>query len=132
MKKTLLFAFAAVTLSCSEGNEKELQAQRDSLQTEVDNLRVEMDSLILKNRKYEFQHPEISKEEIVEQLREKTDLIPMEPVLGGTMRFGNIEIIDESLIVTDYNDGHVEGSSIFKYEVEGTEINFKEVYTIKK
>lgn len=133
MKKIIIFALAAATLGCADNLDKQLEMERDSLQVEVDNLRVEMDSLILENRKHQFATPDMEKEEIVNAFNKRTDLIPLEPVLGGTMRYGNIEIIDDGLIVASYNDGHVEGSSLFKYTAgDSGVLEFKHIYTIRE
>lgn len=66
-------------------------------------------------------------EEFVENaLRKRTDLIPFEAVLGGTMRYGKIQLLGNKWLIADYNDGHIQGRSIYEYRInDKKEISFK-------
>lgn len=50
-------------------------------------------------------------------LRKRVDLIPSEAVLGGTMNFGKIQLLGNKWVIADYNDGHIQGRTIFEYLV---------------
>lgn len=57
-------------------------------------------------------------EEFIENtLRKRTDLIPFEAVLGGTMNFGKIQLLGNKWIIADYSDGHIQGRSIYEYQL---------------
>ncbi|MHB1106860.1 MAG: hypothetical protein ACYCZ2_10900 [Lutibacter sp.] len=58
-------------------------------------------------------------EEFVENaLRKRTDLIPFEAVMGGTMNFGKIQLLGNKWIIADYSDGHIQGRSIYEYRID--------------
>ncbi len=59
-------------------------------------------------------------------LRKRTDLIPSEAVLGGTMNFGKIQLLGNKWVIADYNDGHIQGRTIFEYQLnDKKELVFK-------
>ena len=61
----------------------------------------------------------INPEEFVENaLRKRADLIPSEAVLGGTMSYGKIQLLGNKWIIADYNDGHIQGRSIYEYQID--------------
>lgn len=66
-------------------------------------------------------------EEFVENaLRKKTDLIPSDAVLGGTMSFGKIQLLGNRWVIADYSDGHIQGRSIYEYRLnDKKELAFK-------
>ena len=65
---------------------------------------------------------------IVNALRERTDLIPLKPVLGGTMRFVRIQLLGEKWLIADYEDGHIRGRSIYEYRFnEDGEVDFRKI-----
>lgn len=97
----------------------------DSLKSQSDALKSQNDSLITVinywfNEKYDanallnigINNP---KEFIIKSLRAKPEIIPIKGVLGGTMRFGNVEILSHKWIIADFDDGHILGSAIFRY-----------------
>lgn len=133
MKKYVIPLLALIICSCNNKGERELEEQqqyRDSLLFELDALKVENDSLLIEKQQLQLRDA-LPKDSVASVLRERTDLIPMEAVLGGTMRFGNIEVIDNGLIIADYNDGHVGGSSIFQYEKTSDSLSFQLLYQLK-
>lgn len=97
----------------------------DSLKSKSDALKSQNDSLITVinywfNEKYDanalfnigINNP---KDFIIKSLRAKPEIIPIKGVLGGTMRFGNVEILSHKWIIADFDDGHILGSAIFRY-----------------
>ena len=65
---------------------------------------------------------------IVNTLRERTELIPLKPVLGGTMRFVKAQLLGEKWLIAEYEDGHIRGRSIFEYHFnKDGEINFRRI-----
>ena len=59
-------------------------------------------------------------EEIRQDLFNKPELIPIEGVLGGTMGFHspeNIELLNGQWALATYEDGHIMGQMLLKYEV---------------
>ncbi|WP_124981271.1 hypothetical protein [Nonlabens xiamenensis] len=105
MKKlTLIILTSLYILSCTEINRTE------NLLAEVENLKMKNDSLtkILAKKKPKSNYwfdAEYDGEKLIDSgipnpvefieqsLREKTELIPLKAVLGGTMHFGNIQLL---------------------------------------
>lgn len=130
-------------MSCNNGKDMEVNLE---LTNKIDSLQVQNDSLrevlVLKSEEIEgseipqWYYPETDarklsniedpEEYIKSALREKTDLIPMDAVLGGTMHFNNIQLLGSNWLIADFEDGHVYGKALFEYAVrEKNEINFK-------
>lgn len=121
---SLLFFLACKeeeTLQESPSLITELKIEIDSLRkelvlkTEAENYWFNNDHEGLKFIESGIKNP---KEEIESCLRGKPELIPLSAILGGTMDFGKIEILSDKWILADYNDGHIEGKSIFEYTLE--------------
>ncbi|MDA3847009.1 MAG: hypothetical protein PF505_10795 [Vallitaleaceae bacterium] len=55
---------------------------------------------------------------IVDDLRARTELIGFEGVVGGTMRFGSIFVINDQWVYARFDDGHIMGYGLYKYKVE--------------
>ena len=51
-------------------------------------------------------------------LKEQPDKIPMKPVVGGKMEFRKVEVISEDWVLATYDDGHVQGRSIYEYTLQ--------------
>ena len=78
----------------------------------------------------EFEELEDPEEHIINALKGQEDLIPLKPVLGGTMEFRQIRIISEDWVLAVYDDGHVQGKSIYEYELQDDgEVEFTAVAT---
>ncbi|PKP28782.1 MAG: hypothetical protein CVU01_03335 [Bacteroidetes bacterium HGW-Bacteroidetes-18] len=59
-------------------------------------------------------------------LRKRADLIPSEAVLGGTISFGKIQLLGNKWVIADYSDGHIQGRSIYEYQLnDKKELVFK-------
>lgn len=52
---------------------------------------------------------------IMQSLQDRTDLIPMEGVLGGNMAFRKMELLGEKWIIAEFDDGHILGRAIYAY-----------------
>jgi hypothetical protein len=62
-------------------------------------------------------------EEFVEnELKKRTDLIPSEAVLGGTMSYGKIQLLGNRWVIADYSDGHIQGRSIYEYRIDDKKV----------
>lgn len=128
---------------CQKNNEA---AER--LLIKVDSLQVQNDSLmeILGKEKIDpeaseppqWYYPETDSRKLLEMgiedpatyienaLRDRTDLIPMDAVLGGTMHFNNIQVLGNKWLIADFEDGHVYGKAIFEYAItDNDKLNFK-------
>lgn len=56
--------------------------------------------------------------EIEEDLREKgNEVIGFEGVLGGTMQFREIRLLNDKWVFADFDDGHIGGAGIYAYEI---------------
>ncbi len=136
-----LFLMVFLTLSCKQSNNETevLDAKNRSLKTTIDSLNSTTDSLtatidslmVVPNTnnnennywyitnydgedaiKRGIKNPE---EFIETSLKNKPELIPLKAVLGGTMRFGNVQLLSDKWLIADFNDGHIEGKGLFKY-----------------
>lgn len=109
----------------------ELQQQQklnDSLQQAVETNFYANDYSVFFGKEYEdIDEPEAY---ISEALKKQKDLIPLKSVLGGNMEFRQVQVISEEWVLAIYDDGHVQGKSIFAYELqEDGEVKFTEVAT---
>lgn len=140
------YTFLALTLllilSCSNNNANEsllqeiieLQIQNDSLMEIV----MEKEEHLNSSKTPQWFYPETDARKLLESgienpeayiknaLLEKTDLIPMDAVLGGTMHYNNIQLLGDQWLIADFEDGHVYGKVIVKYTIgENNEVAFK-------
>lgn len=130
-------------MSCNNDNNMEVNLE---LTNKIDSLQVQNDSLrevlVLKSEEIEvseiphWYYPETDsrklsgiddpEEYIKSALLEKTDLIPMEAVLGGTMHYNNIQLLGNNWLIADFEDGHVYGKALFEYAIrEENKLHFK-------
>lgn len=107
---------------------KQQQKLNDSLQQALETNYYANDYSIFFGKEYEdIEDPE---EHIIEALKQQDKLIPLKAVLGGNMEFRQVQVISENWVLAIYDDGHVQGKSIFAYELqENDEIKFTEVAT---
>jgi len=56
--------------------------------------------------------------QISEDLRLHPELIPYDGVLGGTMAFTNIYVLNDKWIYARFEDGHIQGYGIYEYTVD--------------
>lgn len=142
MKNILILLLAGfLILSCKDVSEQpenfpdktvQLTIKNDSLEKEIVLLKSVNDSLlkienISENLWFDkdFNGTHLTRkgiknpEKFVENaLRKRTDLIPFEAVLGGTMNFGKIQLLGNKWIIADYSDGHIQGRSIYEYRID--------------
>ena len=154
-KKILLFSVlvSILFMGCGEKKKTEtkvLESKRiESLQAQVDSLKIENDSLsrvsipndeesnywfnpLYDGRNLLRQGIENPGEFIEKSLREKPELIPLKGVLGGTMRFRKIQPLGNQWVIAYYEDGHIEGRAIYKYDLNSLgKLDFKLLDDIK-
>lgn len=142
MKKILVFSLLIMLSSCGKSaEEKQRELEIDSLKTEILELHRALDTvsdqLMKKNyltkdfSSYFDSIPEPEKF-LLEKLREKSDLIPKKPVLGGTMYFTEVSFINSHLILAEYEDGHIMGRAIFQYKMDKNgNLNFELLSELK-
>lgn len=124
----LMFGF----LSCddNDGKLRETDRQLDSLSTELSRQRHLNDSLRALMAKGElasnypvffgkkFDSIENPREYVKDALKEQPNLIPMKAEVGGTMDFREVSVISEDWVLATYDDGHVQGRSIYQYSLQ--------------
>jgi hypothetical protein len=133
MKKVIIILFFFSIMSCEKQNHEDnlvvekLKLENNFLKQNNDSLSNEL-KIIKMTRNYwfdvEFEGVKLvnkgikDPEKYIENsLRERPELIPLKPVLGGKMVFDNIQVLGEEWIIADYSDGHVQGRAIFSYKV---------------
>jgi hypothetical protein len=55
---------------------------------------------------------------VANNLSERTDLIPMKAVLGGTMMFNRIMLLGDHWAIAEFEDGHVGGEMLLAYTID--------------
>jgi len=128
MKKFLFFSLFIMLGSCGKSaEEKQRTIEIDSLKAEIRELQGALDTLsdqlmkqnyVTKNFSSYFDSIPEPEKFLLEKLEEKQDLIPKKPVLGGTMHFTSVSFIDDHLILAEYEDGHIMGTSIYQYKMD--------------
>lgn len=66
----------------------------------------------------EYDSIEDPKEFIKSSLREQPEKIPLKPVVGGTMAFREVKVLTNDWVLGIYDDGHIEGKSIYQYRLQ--------------
>lgn len=124
----ILFSLAGCTTADAEL--KQAHSRIDSLSDLLHRQRIITDSLekqlselqntstgypIHFSRKFrQFEDP---RSYIKNSLQNKPEEIPLEGVLGGTMQFRKIDILTNQWLLAIYDDGHIQGTSIFDYQL---------------
>ncbi len=59
-------------------------------------------------------------EELITDLKQHSELIPMKGILGGTMQFRNEKtwVITDRWVLAHFDDGHVGGTLLLEYSVQ--------------
>jgi len=126
----ILLILPFILLSCNNSD----ISQINEMETEIHQLKAQNDSLIkilserIPDTNYwfnphydsgKFTHLGIENpdEFIKNALREKPELIPADAVLGGTMYFGNIQLLSDKWLIAEFEDGHIYGRAIFQYQL---------------
>ena len=136
-----LLCFLLLVLSSCRDNDRSLEKtsyRYDSVSAELKRQKAISDSLrgILQNGKEtedfniyfgrEFEDIANPEEFISSELQENSGLIPLDPVLGGTMEFRRIQVLSEDWVYTEYDDGHIKGSAIYRYRLQpGGDLSFE-------
>lgn len=130
--KLIIFIFFSFMLFSCDDEQRDLEKkdlQLDSLSRELTKYKRTSDSLraLIEKGDIAAQYPiyygeefdtiENPKNFVENALKERDDLIPLDPVLGGTMAFREAKVLTEDWILGSYDDGHIEGKSIFKYSL---------------
>lgn len=141
-KTTFLTLLFLAVLACKneDRDTEQRTAELDSLSTELAKQQEINDSLqylmeksemaagypIFFGRKFDtIDNPE---QYITSALKEQKEIIPLDAVLGGQMEFRQVQVLTEDWVLAIYDDGHVQGKTIFKYELQKDgEIRFSEV-----
>ena len=55
---------------------------------------------------------------IISSLKKKPELIPLKPKVGGKMAFRKVKVLTEDWVLGIYDDGHIEGKSIYSYRMQ--------------
>lgn len=145
----LMLSIALVNCSGTEQETTQPATTVDSLQTKLQAIKTERDSLreILASdsvvsdtwfypdsdgRPFIEQGIDKPEQYIADALRERPELIPLDPVLGGTMRFIHIKVLGSQWVVAAYEDGHITGKTLYKYELQDDgELTFTEVASVR-
>jgi hypothetical protein len=124
-----------------------MKIENDSLKNVILGYRNQIDSLktqIELNENYwfdkDFDGSELIKkginnpEQFIENnLRNNQELIPLDGILGGVMHFSKMLVISKNWIIAEYDDGHIVGKSIFKFELkDNNKLEFKILDSIVK
>lgn len=136
-KLTLITLISLCIFSCTKMNRTE------NLLAKVDSLIIKNDSLskILTKDEPQLNYwfdAEYDGEKFIESgitnptefiennLRKRTELIPLKAVLGGTMQFRNIQLLSSEWLIANFDDGHVQGRAIYKYKLnENGQLEFE-------
>lgn len=146
MKKAILITICFLVLSCNQqnldrdkglpNNENEtLQKKNDSLKRKLEIAQEAIVVLQDRNIWYdeEFDNADFKKKGIadpekfiISELKKRTDLIPMKGTLGGEMSYGDVQLLGSKFLIAFYEDGHVEGKSIYSYKLNDSgKLEFK-------
>ena len=133
LKFSPLLFFSLLTLVGCNDNKRELEGSEmrlDSLSRELAMYKHTADSLkaLIEKGDIAAEYPiyfkkgfdsiDDPKEFISKSLKEKPELIPLEPVVGGTMKFRNVKVLTNDWVLGIYDDGHIEGKSIYQYRLQ--------------
>ncbi len=131
--KTLPLLFlGSIILGCNDRDrdleDKELQL--DSLSRELARYKRTSDSLkaLIEKGDLAAEYPiffgkrfdtiDNPNEFIRKSLKEHPEIIPLEAEVGGTMAFREVKVLTEDWVLGIYDDGHVQGKSIYRYRLQ--------------
>lgn len=127
MIKVFLLCLVLLTASCqNNGADDSQQLRIDSLESEIASLKRANDTLsdhlmtksfLTKDYPEYFDTIPEPEKFILNDLQEKPELIPVEGVLGGTMRFTTVTFINGELLVAGFEDGHNMGKAVYTYRI---------------
>lgn len=132
-KIALLLILTSLVFSSCKDNEREMaetERELDSLSRELAEYKKTSDSLQALIEKGDmasdykvyygkkFDSIEDPEEFIIETLKKKPELIPLKPKVGGKMAFRKVKVLTEEWVLGIYDDGHIEGKSIYSYHMQ--------------
>lgn len=138
----VVFFFTSCLNGTDAGNTEapiEIEVQRASL----DSVKHENDSLkavikkIRKQKDLHFPKALDTLEEpeayILEKMNERPELLPEKGIHGGTMRFVDIDLLNERFLWAEFEDGHINGEALYSYKFsEEGKPQFKFLMKLKK
>ena len=75
-----------------------------------------------------FDTIENPEEYISDALRQQREKIPIDGVLGGNMEIRQVEVLTEDWVLAIYDDGHIQGKSVYKFELQAKgDLKFTEI-----
>jgi len=103
---------------------KSLEEVNDSL-----NLRIKDLEMIDYIAKIKLEEKGIEDYRIIEEdLKEKPELISIDGVLGGTMYFTDVNLLNDQWVYATFEDGHITGSGLYEFQVVSPdEIKWQEI-----
>lgn len=130
MKKLLIVLFSAALLllfpACAAQSEQQLrleqcQSELEQLKNERDTLEVSMAELREQLSELRAGQPTPEEQKILDDLTRHTELIPLEPTLGGTFRFypGLSKLLNGKYAYAYAEDGHMAAELILQYTING-------------
>lgn len=143
MKILLSFLLVVLLFGCNHKAEKaelmskieSLTTQRDSLTDLKNQLEIKLDSINKENNFWfdnQNEGKELSemgiknpKEFIINSLIKKPELIPIEGVLGGQMKFMQVQLLGKECLIAYYEDGHTNGRALYSYKLNNGKLEFK-------
>ncbi|MGE5449412.1 MAG: hypothetical protein ACM3PR_13705 [Bacteroidales bacterium] len=143
MKILLPCIFIILLFGCNHKAEKAeltskieaLTSQKDSLTNLTNQLQIKLDSI---NKEIDFWYDnqvegkELSemgikdpKQFIIQSLMKKPELIPIQGVLGGQMKFMQVQLLGKECLIAYYEDGHTNGRAFYSYKLNNGQLDFK-------
>lgn len=133
LKIALLLVITVLVFSSCKDNEKDMaktEMELDSLSRELALYKKTSDSLQALIEKGDmasdykvyygkkFDSIEDPAAFIIESLKKKPELIPLKPKVGGKMEFRKVKVLTEEWVLGIYDDGHIQGKSIYSYRMQ--------------
>ena len=118
-------------------NEIRLSNQVDQLQLSENELKIQVETLVLHvntltifdkyrvNSLERLQYPNVAT--ITTSLYDHPEIIGISAVLGGTMYFNRVYVLDEQYAYATFDDGHLDGGGLYKYVYENEEIKWSRI-----
>lgn len=143
MKNLLPLLLILLLFGCNHESEKaklvlqieSLTAEKDSIVYLKNQLEIKIDSIngesnFWFNNETQGKHflemgIKNPKEYITNSLFHKPELIPLKPILGGQMKFMQVELLGKECLIAYYEDGHISGRAIYSYELKNGSLDFK-------
>jgi outer membrane murein-binding lipoprotein Lpp len=143
MKNILTLLLILLLFGCDQKAEKAalmtkietLTAERDSLMHLTNQLQSKLDSLNKEaniwfdNEQEEKELSEMGiknpREFVIQSLMKQPELIPTAGVLGGQMKFIQVEPLGKQHLLAYYEDGHTSGKAVYSYKLNNGKLDFK-------